>query len=201
VRVNGTSVCSGTGSAGLTAEQGAVTNIGVARCKLPNLGTFPAQPPAASQTPQLLELAMRLVASSSSSPTPRTIKNNSWHARLYPVFRDAPAPAPFFVHTSQPPNSRLLGVMFDNAKSLPTGAAGVTAEAVVLVSELTPDVYSALSHGATVVLVVADPASSNFLPVVKNEFSSCWWLCGPTDNNVRILTSCGSLRVLGGRVY
>jgi hypothetical protein len=182
VQVNGTIVCSGAGTVGLKAEQGTVTAIGVANCSLPAAGSFPALVGAATPVPLTLQLSMRLVA---SSATPRTIENNSWHARVYPSFRDdAPAPAPFFVHTSQPLGGR-VGVIFNDPKSLPTGADGVTAKAVVLVDTLTPDVHAALSRGATVVLVVADPAKSNFLPAAVNKFASCSWLCAPTDNNVR----------------
>jgi hypothetical protein len=184
VQVNGTIVCSGAGTVGLKAEQGTVTAIGVANCSLPAAGSFPALVGAATPVPLTLQLSMRLVA---SSATPRTIENNSWHARVYPSFRDdAPAPAPFFVHTSQPLGGR-VGVIFNDPKSLPTGADGVTAKAVVLVDTLTPDVHAALSRGATVVLVVADPAKSNFLPTAVNKFASCSWLCAPTDNNVRLV--------------
>ena len=64
VRVNGKSICSGTGQANATLEQGAITGIGgVVECALPDLGSFPAASPAQTRVPVRVELASTLMAS------------------------------------------------------------------------------------------------------------------------------------------
>ena len=173
--VNGTTICSGVGAAGVTLEQGAVTTVEVITCKLPDLGSFPAAVHGGvTATPQLVELSCMLVMASDGTTV---LTSNSWHSRLYPVFMNSPAPAPLYTTPGAPVGTEILQqCMFDNASPLPQGAAGVGANAVVLTDSLSGDVLAALANNATVVL--AATSGQHLIPTSGDTFSSCWWLCG-----------------------
>lgn len=106
------------------------------------------------------------------------ITNNSWQSRLYPLFNDSPALAPFYTTAGAPGGTAMLQqCMFDNARTLPRGAAGVGADAVVLTDSLSADVLAALANNATVVLAATPGGGGGMIPTTDDTFSSCWWLC------------------------
>ena len=117
--VNGATVCSGNGSAATIAEQGTVSSVAAVSCKLPSRGPSPAVAGAKTAAPQLVELRARLVGGEGGA----VLTNNSWAARLYPMFRDSPSPVPFYVGAA----TLLQQCMFNNAKYLPAGGAGARA--------------------------------------------------------------------------
>ena len=105
------------------------------------------------------------------------LTNNSWSSRLYPLFKDSPAPGPFFTSGGSVGGNEIIQqCMYNNAHSLPAGAAGVGRDAVVLTNSLSSDVFAALAQNATVVLVAT--SEQHLIPTTGNAFPSCWWLCG-----------------------
>ena len=177
VVAGGVTICSGSGDKAGTVGQGEVGSVGAVNCKLPDLGTFPASTGKSSANPQLVELQAHLQASDGR------FVNNSWQMRVYPMFLDTKAPRPYYVAQGTAPSPNLLQqCMFNDAKMLPAGGA-VEASAVILTTDLSDDVLSALAHNATVLLVVASQPA-RLIPTVTNSFESCWWLGSPSDNNV-----------------